>query len=165
MAATIIDGREVAARVRAQAAHDIAAIASRTGRAPGLATILVGDDPASAVYVANKRKASAEVGIADFHRQLPATATQSEVAGVIGELNDDPAVSGILLQLPVPEGLDGTELTAMISPEKDVDGLTPVSAGRLLHASPGLRPCTPMGIIELLDAYEVPLEGAEAVVV
>ncbi|MFL5823825.1 MAG: bifunctional methylenetetrahydrofolate dehydrogenase/methenyltetrahydrofolate cyclohydrolase FolD [Solirubrobacteraceae bacterium] len=165
MAATIIDGRAVAARVRQKVASEVANLVDSGRPVPGLATLLVGEDPASAVYVANKRKASAEVGIADYHRHLPAQATQAEVAGAIAELNSDPAVSGILLQLPVPEGLDGAELTAMISPEKDVDGLTPVSAGRLLHGSPGLRPCTPVGIIELLDAYEVQLEGAEAVVV
>ena len=165
MPATIIDGRAVAARVRQEVAEEVSALLAAGRSAPGLATLLVGDDAASAVYVANKRKASAEVGIADLHRQLPATASQEEVARVIEELNADPAVSGILLQLPVPEGLDGNELTAMISPDKDVDGLTPVSAGRLLHGSQGLRPCTPVGIIALLDAYDVPLEGAEAVVV
>jgi methylenetetrahydrofolate dehydrogenase (NADP+)/methenyltetrahydrofolate cyclohydrolase len=163
--ATIIDGRAVAARVRQEVAKDVADLRNSGCPAPGLATLLVGEDPASAVYVANKRKASAEVGIADFHRHLPAQASQAEVASAIDELNNDPAVSGILLQLPVPEGLDGNALTALISPEKDVDGLTPVSAGRLLHGSPGLRPCTPTGIIELLDSYDVPLEGAEAVVV
>jgi methylenetetrahydrofolate dehydrogenase (NADP+)/methenyltetrahydrofolate cyclohydrolase len=165
MAATIIDGRVVAARVRQEVAREVADLVSSGRPAPGLATLLVGEDPASAVYVANKRKASAEVGIADYHRHLAADASQTEVAGAIEALNSDPAVSGILLQLPVPEGLDGNRLTALISPEKDVDGLTPVSAGRLLHGSPGLRPCTPLGIIELLDAYGVPLEGAEAVVV
>jgi methylenetetrahydrofolate dehydrogenase (NADP+)/methenyltetrahydrofolate cyclohydrolase len=115
--------------------------------------------------VANKRKACAEVGIADHHRHLSTAATQEEVAAAIEEANRDAAVSGILLQLPVPEGLDGAALTGMISPAKDVDGLTPVSAGRLLRGSGGLRPCTPLGIVELLDTYEVPLEGAHAVVV
>lgn len=133
--------------------------------APGLATILVGADPGSAVYVANKRRASAEVGIADYHRHLPSQATQQEVATVIQEANRDPAVSGILLQLPVPEGLDGPALTALIAPEKDVDGLTPISQGRLLQGAPGLRPCTPRGVLELLDVHDVELEGAEAVVV
>ena len=165
MPAQIIDGREVAARVRAAVAHEVAEITERAGRPPGLATILVGDDPASAIYVANKRKASAEVGIADFHRQLPADSAQADVAGVIEECNRDPAVSGILLQLPVPEGLDGAALTATIRPDKDVDGLTPISVGRLVKGTPGLRPCTPLGVIELLDSYEVSLEGAEAVVV
>ena len=165
MPATIIDGREVAARVRAEVAEEVAALTAGGEPTPGLATILVGDDPASAIYVANKRKACAEVGIADFHRPLPAEATQGEVQAVIDACNRDPAVSGILLQLPVPDGLDGAALTGMIAPEKDVDGLTPISVGRLVKGSPGLRPCTPLGVIELLDRYEIPIEGAEAVVV
>jgi methylenetetrahydrofolate dehydrogenase (NADP+) / methenyltetrahydrofolate cyclohydrolase len=165
VAATIIDGREVAARIRAEVASEVAAIAEREGRAPGLATILVGDDPGSAIYVANKRKASAEAGILDFHRHLPVDSAQQDVADVITACNEDPQVSGILLQLPVPPALDGAALTAMIAPEKDVDGLTPVSAGRLMKGTPGLRPCTPLGVIELLDTYGVGLEGAEAVVV
>jgi methylenetetrahydrofolate dehydrogenase (NADP+)/methenyltetrahydrofolate cyclohydrolase len=165
MSATIIDGKEVAARVRAEVARDVAAFRERTGRGPGLATILVGDDAASAVYVANKRKACAEVGIADFHQHLPADASQDDVAAVIEDANGNPEVSGILLQLPVPAGLNGKELTALIEADKDVDGLTHVSAGRLMQGAPGLRPATPLGVIELLDSYSVPLEGAEAVVV
>jgi len=155
MPAQIIDGREVAARVRAEVAREVSAIAERSGRTPGLATILVGDDPASAIYVANKRKACAEVGIADFHRPLAADTTQADVAAVIEECNRDPAVSGILLQLPVPAGLDGAALTATILPEKDVDGLTPISVGRLVKGTPGLRPCTPLGVIELLVADDI----------
>jgi methylenetetrahydrofolate dehydrogenase (NADP+)/methenyltetrahydrofolate cyclohydrolase len=165
MPAKIIDGGAVAASVREEVAGEVAAFRDRTGRTPGLATILVGDDPASSIYVANKRKASGEVGIADHHQHLPADSTQEQVAAAIGACNRDPEISGILLQLPVPEGLDGASLTATISAEKDVDGLTPVSAGRLMHGSPGLRPCTPLGVIELLDRYDVPLQGAEAVVV
>jgi methylenetetrahydrofolate dehydrogenase (NADP+) / methenyltetrahydrofolate cyclohydrolase len=165
MPAKIIDGRAVAARIREEVADEVAGLREAGRPVPGLATILVGNDPASAVYVANKRKASAEVGIADHHRHLPASATQEQVAEAIEEANRDAAISGILLQLPVPAGLDGAALTARILPEKDVDGLTPVSAGRLLEGSPGLRPATPLGIIELLDVYEVALEGAQAVVV
>jgi methylenetetrahydrofolate dehydrogenase (NADP+)/methenyltetrahydrofolate cyclohydrolase len=165
MPATIIDGKEVAARVRAEVARDVDAFRERTGRAPGLATILVGDDPASAVYVANKRKACAEVGIIDFHQHLPGDASQDHVAAVIEDANGNPEVSGILLQLPVPAGLNGKELTTLIEADKDVDGLTHVSAGRLMQGAPGLRPCTPLGVLELLDSYSVPLEGAEAVVV
>ena len=165
MAATIIDGREAAARVRAQVAREVEVLVSETGRRPGLATILVGDDPASEIYVRNKRKASTEVGIADFHRHLPADAEQEEVAALIEEFNHNPDVSGILLQLPVPEGLDGPALTGIIAPDKDVDGLTPISAGRLAQHLPGLRPCTPLGILELLDSHGVALEGAEAVVI
>ena len=165
MSATIIDGKEVAARVRAEVKRDVDDLRERTGRVPGLATILVGADPASEVYVRGKRKASAEAGITDHHQQLPADATQAQAAAVIEECNRNPEVSGILLQLPVPEGLDGKALTAMISADKDVDGLTHVSAGRLAQGAPGLRPCTPLGVIELLDTYSMALEGAEAVVV
>lgn len=165
MATTIIDGRAVAAGVREQVAQAVTALTAAGRPAPGLATILVGDDPASAIYVANKRKAVAEVGMNDFHQHLPAQARREKVVAAIEEANLNPAVSGILLQLPVPEGLDGAELTGLIDPDKDVDGLTPVSVGRLVKNIPGLRPCTPQGVIELLDSHEVELEGAEAVVV
>ena len=165
MTATVINGREAASRVHAEVALEVADLVKEAGRPPGLATILVGDDPASEVYVRNKRKVSAEVGIVDHHRHLAADASQEEVAAAIEECNDDLEVSGILLQLPVPEGLDGQALTALISPEKDVDGLTAVSVGRLVRGAPGLRPCTPLGIVELLDIHGVALEGAEAVVV
>jgi methylenetetrahydrofolate dehydrogenase (NADP+)/methenyltetrahydrofolate cyclohydrolase len=163
--ATIIDGREAAARVRADVAREVAELVKESGRPPGLATILVGEDPASEVYVRNKRKVSAEVGITDHHRHLGADASQDEVAAAIAECNEDPDVSGILLQLPVPDGLDGAALTGLIAPEKDVDGLTPISVGRLVKGTPGLRPCTPLGIVELLDIHDVSIEGAEAVVV
>jgi methylenetetrahydrofolate dehydrogenase (NADP+)/methenyltetrahydrofolate cyclohydrolase len=165
MAAKIIDGLAVAARARAEVAREVAELKAQTGHGPGLATILVGDDPASAIYVSNKRKACAEAGIEDYHRHFPASAEQAEVASLIEECNQDPRVSGILLQLPLPEGLDASSLTGSIAPEKDVDGLTPISAGRLAQGFPGLRPCTPLGVIELLDSYDVELQGAEAVVV
>jgi methylenetetrahydrofolate dehydrogenase (NADP+) / methenyltetrahydrofolate cyclohydrolase len=165
MTAMIIDGRNVAARVRDDVARELRELVAAGREAPGLATILVGDDPASAIYVANKRKACAEVGIADHHRQLPAEATAEEIAALIDQCNEDPAISGILLQLPLPEGIAAGPLTARISSEKDVDGLTPISAGQLAQGAPGLRPCTPLGVIELLDVHDVPLEGAEAVVV
>jgi methylenetetrahydrofolate dehydrogenase (NADP+) / methenyltetrahydrofolate cyclohydrolase len=165
MTAKIIDGKAVAARVRAGVAAEVTTLTREIGRAPGLATILVGDDPASAIYVANKRKACAEAGIADHHRHLGADAAYSEVSELIEACNRDAGVSGILLQLPLPQGLDAASLTGLIVPEKDVDGLTPLSAGRLSQGTPGLRPCTPLGVIELLDTYGVELEGAEAVVV
>jgi methylenetetrahydrofolate dehydrogenase (NADP+)/methenyltetrahydrofolate cyclohydrolase len=165
MAATIIDGRAAAARVRAEVAREVQQLVAETGRRPGLATILVGDDQASEIYVRNKRKASTEVGIADYHRHLSAEATQEEVAAVLEDCNQNPEISGILLQLPVPKGLDAAALTGAISPDKDVDGLTPISAGRLAQDLPGLRPCTPSGILELLDSHRVALEGADAVVV
>ncbi|HET9720785.1 MAG TPA: bifunctional 5,10-methylenetetrahydrofolate dehydrogenase/5,10-methenyltetrahydrofolate cyclohydrolase, partial [Solirubrobacteraceae bacterium] len=165
MSARIIDGKAVAQIVREQVARDVRERVERTGRPPGLATILVGDDPASAVYVANKRRACDEAGIADFHQHLPADSSQEEVAEVIRQANANPEVSGILLQLPVPAPLQGQALTGLIAPEKDVDGLTTLSAGLLSQGAPGLRPCTPSGVIELLDRHEVPIEGAEAVVV
>ena len=165
MSAEIIDGKAIAADVREQVARDVEAFVAEHGRPPGLSTIIVGDDPASEIYVGLKRKACAKAGIADFHRHMPATSTQDEVAMLIGELAEDSDVSGILLQLPVPDGLDGVALTGTIPPEKDVDGLTSVSAGRLSQGAPGLRPCTPLGVMELLDRHEVPLEGAEVAVV
>jgi methylenetetrahydrofolate dehydrogenase (NADP+) / methenyltetrahydrofolate cyclohydrolase len=164
VAARIIDGKAVAASVRERVAAEVAELGDRHGVRPGLATVLVGDDPGSAIYVGGKQKASAEVGIEGFDHRLPGDAPAGEVAGLLRRLNDDPAVSGILLQLPVPDHLDGPALLELIDPAKDVDGLTSRSAGRLLQARPGLRPCTPSGVIELLDAYDVELEGAEAVV-
>jgi methylenetetrahydrofolate dehydrogenase (NADP+)/methenyltetrahydrofolate cyclohydrolase len=164
--ARIIDGKAVAARVRADVARDVETFAqAHEGRVPGLATILVGDDAASAVYVAGKQKASAEVGIRGFDHRLPADATREEVVALIERLNADPEVSGILCQLPVPEHLDGVELTGLISPLKDVDGLTPLSAGALALGRAGLRPCTPVGVMLLLEEAGVQLEGAEAVVI
>ena len=165
MSATLIDGRAIARAVREEVAREVAAFTAQTGIVPGLATVLVGDDPASAVYVANKRRACVEAGMRDLHRHLPADAPEAEVVALIEQLNADPAVSGILLQLPVPAPLDGARLTGLIDPDKDVDGLTPMSVGRLVRGTPGLRPCTPAGVIELLDRSGVALEGAEAVVV
>ena len=164
--AQIIDGRQIAGRVRIGVARDVEAFARETGGAqPGLATILVGDDPASAVYVSGKQKACREVGMEGFNFPLPADAPREEVVALIERLNADPDVSGILLQLPVPAHLDGVELTGLIEPLKDVDGLTPVSAGLLALGREGLRPCTPLGVMALLDAAGAELEGAEAVVV
>jgi methylenetetrahydrofolate dehydrogenase (NADP+) / methenyltetrahydrofolate cyclohydrolase len=171
MSATIIDGKAIAARVRADVAREVEAFTREFGRPPGLATVLVGDDPASAVYVGGKQRACTEVGIVPFDRRLPANATFEEVADELEALNADRAVSGVLLQLPLPEHLDGPALTGIIAPEKDVDGLTPVNAGLLALGRPGLRPCTPLGVMELLAASssegetDAELEGAEAVVV
>lgn len=165
MAATIIDGAAQAARARAEVAAEVAEFLDMTGRPPGLATVLVGDDPGSAVYVAGKQRDCREVGIDPYDHRLPADATQEQVASLLARLNGDETIDGILLQLPLPAGLDSGVLTPMIDPDKDVDGLTPVSAGRLAQGLPGLRPCTPVGVIELLDAYEVELTGASAVVI
>ncbi|MET7690417.1 bifunctional methylenetetrahydrofolate dehydrogenase/methenyltetrahydrofolate cyclohydrolase FolD [Streptomyces sp. NPDC005483] len=165
MSARLIDGTAVARRVRDEVAKGVAELVAQGGRTPGLATILVGDDPASEVYVHNKRRACAAAGMRDFHRHLPATATQEEIREVIAELAADEQVSGILLQLPVPAHLDSEALLAHIPYDKDVDGLTVENAGRLAQGCPGLRPCTPAGIVRLLDEYEVPLAGAEVTVV
>jgi methylenetetrahydrofolate dehydrogenase (NADP+)/methenyltetrahydrofolate cyclohydrolase len=165
VSASIIDGKAIAAGVRAKLGEEVAAFKRVTGRVPGLATVLVGEDPASAVYVGGKQRACAEVGMTPFDRRLPAGASFDQVAEELQVLNADDAVSGVLLQLPVPDHLDGSSLTALIEPDKDVDGLTPVNAGLLSLGRPGLRPCTPMGVMELLAQTGVALEGAEAVVV
>jgi methylenetetrahydrofolate dehydrogenase (NADP+) / methenyltetrahydrofolate cyclohydrolase len=165
MTARVIDGKAVAARVRAQVGEGVAEFTAQHGSQPGLATVLVGEDPASAVYVGGKQKATAEVGMRGFDHRLAADASRDEVVALIEQLNADPAVSGILCQLPVPAHLDGVEVTGLIDPGKDVDGLTPVSAGLLALGREGLRPCTPLGVMELLDEAGAQLEGAEAVVV
>jgi methylenetetrahydrofolate dehydrogenase (NADP+)/methenyltetrahydrofolate cyclohydrolase len=165
MAATIIDGKAVAARVRAEVAQDVEQFVAEYGRAPGLATVLVGDDAASALYVNGKQKASAEVGIQGFDHRLRADAPEDEVIALIERLNADDEVSGILCQLPVPDHMDGVKITGLIDPYKDVDGLTPISAGFLSLGRDGLRPCTPEGVMVLLDEAGAQLEGAEAVVI
>jgi methylenetetrahydrofolate dehydrogenase (NADP+) / methenyltetrahydrofolate cyclohydrolase len=165
MAARVIDGKAVAARVRAEVAEGVAQFAAEHGRPPGLATVLVGEDSASAIYVGGKQKATAEVGMRGFDHRLAADASREEVVALIEQLNADPAVNGIICQLPVPDHLDGVELTGLVDPGKDVDGLTPVSAGLLVLGREGLRPCTPLGVMILLEEAGAELEGAEAVVV
>jgi methylenetetrahydrofolate dehydrogenase (NADP+)/methenyltetrahydrofolate cyclohydrolase len=165
MTAALIDGRAIARQVRGEVRAEVQAWCAAGNPRPGLATILVGDDPGSAVYVSGKQKASAEVGIAGFAHNLDADTPQDEVERLLADLGRDDRMSGILLQLPTPDQLDGSYLTTLIDPEKDVDGLTPVSAGLLAKGLPGLRPCTPSGVIELLRRHEVDLVGAEAVVI
>jgi methylenetetrahydrofolate dehydrogenase (NADP+)/methenyltetrahydrofolate cyclohydrolase len=166
VSARIIDGKAIAARVRSEVAREVEAFTRQSqGRPPGLATVLVGEDPASAVYVSAKQRASEEVGMAPLDRRLPADASFERVAEELVGLNGDPAVDGVLLQLPLPAQLDGRALTAIIDPAKDVDGLTPINAGLLSLGERGLRPCTPLGVMELLRDTGVPLEGAEAVIV
>jgi methylenetetrahydrofolate dehydrogenase (NADP+)/methenyltetrahydrofolate cyclohydrolase len=165
MAARIIDGRAIGARVRADVARGVQEFEREAGRAPGLATVLVGDDPASAIYVANKQRACREAGMVPFDVRLAATASFEEVAAELERLNEDETVDGVLLQLPLPGELDGTTLSGMVVADKDVDGLTPVNAGLLALGRPGLRPCTPVGVLELLADAGAELEGAEAVVV
>jgi methylenetetrahydrofolate dehydrogenase (NADP+)/methenyltetrahydrofolate cyclohydrolase len=163
--ARLIDGTAVARRVREDVARGVEKLVAAGGVAPGLATVLIGDDPASEVYVRNKRRLSVEAGMQDLHRHLPGDVDQEAAAALVDELAADPAVSGILLQLPTPKHLDSDALIARIPAEKDVDGLTTANAGLLAQGRPGLRPCTPAGVMTLLDEYDVPLSGAEAVVV
>ncbi len=165
MAAELIDGKAISQQVRDEVAAEVRAWVEAGNPRPGLATVLVGDDPASAVYVGNKQKACREAGIEGFDFRLPHDASQDQVESVLNELNDDARVSGILLQLPAPPQVDGPRLTELISPAKDVDGLTPASAGLLAKGRPGLTPCTPSGVMELLRRHDVQLRGAEAVVI
>ena len=161
--ATIIDGKAVAAKVKQEAAARVAQLKAK-GRACGLAVVLVGDDPASAVYVRNKRRDCVECGIEALDYDLPATCTQEELEELLSELNADPAVSGILVQMPLPGHLDPERAIAHISPEKDVDGFHPVNLGRLMRGLDGPRPCTPTGVMRLLREYDVPVAGRQAVV-
>lgn len=165
MTARLIDGTAVARRVREEVARGVEKLVAEGGTAPGLATVLIGEDPASEVYVRNKRRLSVEAGMQDLHRHLPGDVDQATAAALVDELAADPAVSGILLQLPTPKQLDSDALIARIPAEKDVDGLTTANAGLLAQGRPGLRPCTPAGVMTLLEEYDVALSGAEAVVV
>ena len=165
MTAKILDGKAVAAKERARSAARAADFVSRFGRAPGLAVVKVGEDPASAVYVRNKRKACEECGIASFAHDLPATTTREELLALIKALNTDDRVDGILLQLPLPKGLDSTEIMDTVDPAKDVDGFHPINTGLLAQKRPGLRPCTPWGVIRLAKEYSLDLTGLRAVVV
>ena len=161
----MIDGKAVAAGVRERVAEGVKEfVAARGGDLPGLATVLVGDDPASHVYVGNKRKQTEEVGMRSIHHGLGAETPQDELLDLVAELNRDQTVDGILVQLPLPEQIDQDEVIAAIDPAKDVDGLTATSAGLLAQGRPGLVPCTPLGVVELLRHAETELEGAEAVV-
>ena len=164
MTATILDGKATAAAVKADLASRVAALRER-GITPGLATVLVGDDPGSHAYVGGKHKDCAEVGIASIRVDMPATATQAEVEEQVRRLNDDPAVTGYIVQLPLPKGLDSNRVLEIMDPAKDADGLHPMNLGRLVLGIEAPLPCTPRGIVELLRAYDVPIAGAEVVVV
>jgi methylenetetrahydrofolate dehydrogenase (NADP+)/methenyltetrahydrofolate cyclohydrolase len=164
VAATLLDGKATAAAVKEDLRVRVKAVAA-AGRTPGLGTILVGDDPGSHAYVAGKHRDCAEVGIASIRRDLPATASQAEVEAAVADLNADPACTGYLVQLPLPAGLDEQRVLEAVDPAKDADGLHPVNLGRLVLGVPAPLPCTPRGIVELLRAYGVPIEGAEVVVI
>jgi len=166
MTAKIIDGRAVAQEVRESVAADVAALVAEGKEPPGLATVLVGQDPASQVYVRMKHKACEQAGITSIGHELPATASQEEVENLVKELNDDPGVHGILVQLPLPNGLDDERVLRTISIDKDVDGFHPLNIGRLAQKGrePQFVPATPDGVIYLLKDYGVQLEGANAVV-
>ncbi|MEC9476211.1 MAG: bifunctional methylenetetrahydrofolate dehydrogenase/methenyltetrahydrofolate cyclohydrolase FolD [Planctomycetota bacterium] len=163
--AQIIDGKARAKELRKSLKGRVASFIEQNGRAPGLGVILVGSDPASAVYVRNKERACEKTGIRSFHHELPQDATQDQVENLIDQLNEDPEVHGILLQLPLPSQLDAEPLLLRIRPEKDADGFHPVNAGLLSVGQPTFVPCTPLGCIDLLQWSGVTLQGADAVVV
>lgn len=164
MSAVILDGKATAAAVKADLAKRVEALKAK-GITPGLGTILVGDDPGSHSYVAGKHRDCHEVGIASIREDLPADATQADVMAAIERLNNDPACTGYIVQLPLPKGLDANAALEAIDPKKDADGLHPTNLGRLVLGESAPLPCTPRGIVELLRAYEVPLDGAEVCIV
>lgn len=165
MTATIIDGFQVAAELRTTIAADAAALKASHGVTPGLAVVLVGEDPASAVYVRNKLKATAECGLKSLEYKLPAETSEAEVLDLVRRLNADPAVHGILVQLPLPKQIDSDKVLGLIDPEKDVDGFHPVNAGRLSVGLQGFVPCTPRGSQILIDRILPDLSGKTAVVI
>ncbi|MEN8234238.1 MAG: bifunctional methylenetetrahydrofolate dehydrogenase/methenyltetrahydrofolate cyclohydrolase FolD [Actinomycetota bacterium] len=164
MSARILSGKEVATAVRAEVA-DRVAVLSQKGRSVGLATVLIGDDPASKVYVRNKHRAAEAAGMVSIDRHLPVTATQAEVEAAVAELNADDAVDGMIVQLPLPDGLDGEAAVAKVDPRKDADGLHPFNLGRLVLGQPGPLPATPGGIMRILSHYGIETSGKTAVIV
>ena len=163
--AQLLDGKALAQRMQAELAQQIQQIQGQKGRPPGLAVLMVGDNPASAAYVRNKEKACTTVGIASFGKHFPTETTQAELEQAIDELNHDDRVDGILVQLPLPHHLDSIALLNQIHPDKDVDGLHPVNMGRLVRGEAGLRSCTPAGVMRLLQEYQIDLKGKHAVVI
>ncbi|MGB0561193.1 MAG: bifunctional methylenetetrahydrofolate dehydrogenase/methenyltetrahydrofolate cyclohydrolase FolD [Spirulinaceae cyanobacterium] len=161
----LLDGKTLAQTIQTQLAQQVNQYQSQIGRAPGLAVLMVGDNPASAAYVRNKERACQRVGITSFGRHFPATATQVELLAVIQALNQDDRVDGILVQLPLPEHLDAIALLHAIDPAKDVDGLHPINLGHLVRGEPGLRSCTPAGVMRLLAEYDIELAGKKVIVI
>jgi methylenetetrahydrofolate dehydrogenase (NADP+)/methenyltetrahydrofolate cyclohydrolase len=162
--ATILDGKATAAAIRGELTERVAALAA-AGHRPGLGTLLVGDDPGSRWYVNAKHSDCAQVGIASIQRELPSSATEADVLSVVAELNADPDCTGYIVQLPLPGGIEESTVLEAMDPGKDADWLHPVNLGRLVLNVPGALPCTPVGIVELLRRYDVPIAGAEVVVV
>jgi methylenetetrahydrofolate dehydrogenase (NADP+)/methenyltetrahydrofolate cyclohydrolase len=165
MTAKLIDGKAAALALRERIAGEVARFRDAAGRAPGLAVVLVGEHPPSAAYVRSKVKATLEAGMESFEHRVPASATQDELVALIDRLNADPAVDGILVQLPLPDHIDEGRVLRAVSPRKDVDGFHPASAGQLYLDEPTFVPATPLGIMALLEEYGVPLEGKRAVVI
>jgi len=161
----VVDGKSLAQDIRSEIAAEVASLVEAGHRPPCLAVVLVGDDPASASYIMGKRRASGRAGMDSIERKLPASARQEDVLAVVRELNAEDAVDGILVQLPLPDAVDPEAVATAIDPAKDVDGLHPINSGRLLANRPGLYPCTPLGILEVLDRHGVKLEGKRAVVI
>ena len=161
----VVDGKSLAQQIRSELADEVRRLVEAGRRPPRLAVVLVGDDPASASYIKGKRRACARIGMDSVERKLPASASEAEVLAAVEELNRDADVDGILVQLPLPKAVRAAQVAAAIDPAKDVDGLNPLNAGRLLAGTQSLAPCTPLGIIEILDRHRVPLEGARAVVI
>ena len=162
--AQLLDGKALAKQIQSARTAEVQAWTAQAGRPPGLAVLMVGDNPASAAYVRNKEKACERMGVASLGKHLPKDSTQSAIAQEILALNQDPRVDGILVQLPLPAHLEATALLALIDPDKDADGLHPINLGRLVRGEPGLRSCTPAGIMRLMAAYNIPLSGKKAVV-
>lgn len=163
--AQILDGKTLAKKIRTQLQSRVQSLQTQIDRPPGLAVLMVGDNPASAVYVRNKEKACQKIGIASFGKHFPGDISKAELEKVITELNQDDRVDGILVQLPLPSHLDAVSLLHKIHPDKDADGLHPVNLGKLVRSEVGLRSCTPAGVMELLQEYNIPIEGKKAVVV
>ncbi|MEO8893496.1 MAG: bifunctional methylenetetrahydrofolate dehydrogenase/methenyltetrahydrofolate cyclohydrolase FolD, partial [Coleofasciculaceae cyanobacterium] len=160
-----LDGKALAQRIQSQLAQQVQQLLTTNGRPPGLAVLMVGDNPASAAYVRNKERACAKVGIASFGRHFPTNTSQEELSQTIQALNEDERVDGILVQLPLPDHLDAVPLLHQIDPDKDADGLHPVNLGRLVRGETGLRSCTPAGVMRLLREYQIEVKGKTAVVV
>jgi methylenetetrahydrofolate dehydrogenase (NADP+)/methenyltetrahydrofolate cyclohydrolase len=165
MTAQLLDGKALSAKIYSEMATEIQLLTAKNGRSPGLAVLMVGDNPASAAYVGNKEKACAKVGMISFGKHFPTETTQETLVETIEALNKDDRVDGILVQLPLPDHLDSTALLLAIDPRKDADGLHPDNLGRLVRGDEGLRSCTPAGVMKMLEAYEIPIAGKKAVVI